>query len=63
MFPVARPGAEARANELVIDFGDPGWISIRFLAKDPGPLMRLGEAEMTFRYTRFLQHEARAGRV
>jgi glucose-6-phosphate 1-dehydrogenase len=50
MFSVAVPGAKARANELVIDFGDPGWIATRFLAKEPGPEMRLGEAEMTFRY-------------
>jgi glucose-6-phosphate 1-dehydrogenase len=51
MFPV---GAQARrggiGNELVIDFDDPGWIAARFLAKEPGPAMRLGEAEMIFRY-------------
>ena len=39
-----------RCNELVIDFDDPGWIGVRFLAKQPGPAMRLGTAEMTFRY-------------
>ena len=51
MFPVdARPSGDARGNELVIDFSDPGWIAARFLAKEPGPAMRLGEAEMTFRY-------------
>ncbi|GAB2741323.1 glucose-6-phosphate dehydrogenase [Kitasatospora kifunensis] len=43
------PGAE-RGNALVIDFDDPGWITARFLAKEPGPAMRLGTAEMTFRY-------------
>lgn len=43
------PGAE-RGNALVIDFDDPGWISARFLTKEPGPAMRLGAAEMTFRY-------------
>ena len=37
-------------NELVIDFDDPGWISLSFLAKEPGPAMRLGSAQMTFRY-------------
>jgi glucose-6-phosphate 1-dehydrogenase len=37
-------------NELVIDFADPGSISADFLAKEPGPAMRLGAAEMTFRY-------------
>jgi glucose-6-phosphate 1-dehydrogenase len=40
----------ARRNEIVIDFADPGSISTRFLAKQPGPEMLLGEAEMTFRY-------------
>lgn len=50
MFPVARSSARARANELVIDFSDPGWIAARFLAKRPGATMSLGEAEMTFRY-------------
>ena len=48
MFPVdARDG---RGNELIIDFDDPGWIAARFLAKEPGPAMRLGTAEMIFRY-------------
>ena len=51
MFPDSLAGAHAqRANALVIDFDDPGWISIRFLAKEPGPAMHLGAAEMTFRY-------------
>jgi glucose-6-phosphate 1-dehydrogenase len=39
-----------RRNEIVIDFADPGAISIGFLAKEPGATMRLGAAEMTFRY-------------
>jgi glucose-6-phosphate 1-dehydrogenase len=51
MFPVdARAGRDGRGNQLVIDFDDPGWIAERFLAKEPGPAMRLGEAEMIFRY-------------
>ncbi len=51
MFPVdARASREGRGNQLVIDFDDPGWIAHRFLAKEPGPQMRLGEAEMIFRY-------------
>jgi glucose-6-phosphate 1-dehydrogenase len=41
---------KAKGNQLVIDFDDPGWITTRFLAKEPGPAMHLGEAEMTFRY-------------
>ncbi|MEU6016627.1 glucose-6-phosphate dehydrogenase [Streptomyces sp. NPDC047515] len=40
-----------RSNKIVIDFGDPGWIAARFLAKEPGPTMRLAPATMTFRYT------------
>jgi glucose-6-phosphate 1-dehydrogenase len=40
----------AKGNQLVIDFDDPGWITLRFLAKQPGPGMHLGETEMTFRY-------------
>jgi glucose-6-phosphate 1-dehydrogenase len=51
MFPVDRdrplPG---RRNEIVIDFADPGSITIGFLAKEPGATMKLGAAEMTFRY-------------
>ena len=51
MFPVdaaAAPGG--RGNELVIDFQDPGSITAQFLAKEPGPQLRLGSADMTFRY-------------
>jgi glucose-6-phosphate 1-dehydrogenase len=51
MFPVDRdrtlPG---RRNEIVIDFADPGSITLGFLAKEPGATMNLGAAEMTFRY-------------
>ena len=51
MFPVdSRSTAAARRNEIVIEFGDPGSISERFLAKKPGPEMRLGAAKMIFRY-------------
>jgi glucose-6-phosphate 1-dehydrogenase len=39
-----------RGNEIVIDFADPGSIHTHFLAKLPGAQMRLGPAEMTFRY-------------
>jgi glucose-6-phosphate 1-dehydrogenase len=39
-----------RQNEIVIDFADPGSICTRFLAKQPGPEMVLGEANMVFRY-------------
>jgi glucose-6-phosphate 1-dehydrogenase len=51
MFPVHVAGApNGRRNEIVIDFADPGSITTSFLAKQPGPAMKLGAAEMTFRY-------------
>jgi glucose-6-phosphate 1-dehydrogenase len=51
MFPVgASTRADQRCNEIVIDFDDPGWIAVRFLTKEPGPTMRLREAEMRFSY-------------
>ncbi len=51
MFPnVSQLRAGERCNQVVIDFDDPGWIAVRFLAKQPGPAMRLREVDMTFRY-------------
>ncbi|GAA1243440.1 glucose-6-phosphate dehydrogenase [Kitasatospora nipponensis] len=52
MFPelAGADGHEQRGNSLVIDFDDPGWVTARFLAKRPGPAMRLAEEGMTFRY-------------
>ncbi|MET9471218.1 MULTISPECIES: glucose-6-phosphate dehydrogenase [unclassified Streptomyces] len=52
MFPLPAQGdsEEARNNELVIDFDDPGRIATRFLVKEPGPAMRLEEAGMVFDY-------------
>ncbi|MDH6115008.1 glucose-6-phosphate 1-dehydrogenase [Kitasatospora sp. MAP12-15] len=46
------PGAphSRRGNCLAIDFDDPGWITLGFLVKEPGPAMHLSPAEMTFRY-------------
>ena len=41
---------DSRPNELVIDFKDPGSISAFFLAKEPGPDVRLREVAMTFDY-------------
>jgi glucose-6-phosphate 1-dehydrogenase len=41
----AQPG-----NRIIIDFADPGSIHVDFLAKLPGPRMRLGRARMTFDY-------------
>jgi glucose-6-phosphate 1-dehydrogenase len=51
MFRLARgQRAAQRPNELMIEFRDPGSISQRFLAKQPGPGMDLREAAMTFSY-------------
>ncbi|MDI9888644.1 glucose-6-phosphate dehydrogenase [Streptomyces sp. HNM0645] len=49
MFPLTARQC-TRTNELVIDFDDPGTIAARFLVKDPGPAMRLSDAEMVFSY-------------
>jgi len=46
----ARDLPTGRVNEIVIDFADPGSISIDFMAKMPGPEMTLGASKMTFRY-------------
>ena len=46
----AKRNADGDGNELVIDFADPGSIAVRFQAKEPGPTMRLGSAQMTFEY-------------
>ncbi|WP_316752215.1 glucose-6-phosphate dehydrogenase [Streptomyces herbicida] len=51
MFPVdVAQSTGLRSNALVIDFDDPGSIKARFLTKEPGPAMRLEDAEMVFRY-------------
>jgi len=53
MFPLdvaERRSADGDGNELVIDFADPGSIAVRFQAKEPGPTMRLGSAQMIFEY-------------
>jgi glucose-6-phosphate 1-dehydrogenase len=54
LFPIDA-GAAHPGNRVVVDFADPGSIHVDFLAKEPGPRMRLGEARMTFDYaTSFL---------
>ena len=40
-----------RRNEIVIDFADPGSISTKFLAKEPGAEMTLSDASMVFKYS------------
>ena len=37
-------------DHISFDFGDPGGITTSFLAKVPGPRMRLGQAQMKFSY-------------
>jgi glucose-6-phosphate 1-dehydrogenase len=41
---------DGRRNEIVIDFADPGSITTRFLAKEPGAEMSLGSEKMIFKY-------------
>jgi glucose-6-phosphate 1-dehydrogenase len=41
---------DGRRNEIVIDFADPGSITTRFLAKEPGAEMSLGSERMVFKY-------------
>jgi glucose-6-phosphate 1-dehydrogenase len=50
MFRAHLPDTVRRSNEIVIDFADPGSISIKFLVKVPGPEIRLGGTKMTFSY-------------
>jgi glucose-6-phosphate 1-dehydrogenase len=50
MFPIDAALARLEPNELVIDFKDPGSISLGFLAKEPGPSIQLGAARMEFSY-------------
>ena len=51
MFPIRKTDTpDGARNEIVIDFADPGSITVDFLTKQPGAEMRLGEAEMSFRY-------------
>jgi glucose-6-phosphate 1-dehydrogenase len=51
MFPVRSTDAmDGRRSEIVIDFADPGTIAVNFLAKEPGATLKLGAAEMIFRY-------------
>ena len=50
LFPTSRHVPQWRGNKIVVDFADPGSIHAHFLAKEPGPQMHLGAAEMTFHY-------------
>jgi glucose-6-phosphate 1-dehydrogenase len=50
IFPLEAEVHHQPGNKLVIEFSDPGSIHADFLAKEPGPQMRLGQAQMYFRY-------------
>jgi glucose-6-phosphate 1-dehydrogenase len=41
---------DGRRNEIIIDFADPGSITAKFLAKEPGAEMSLGSEKMVFKY-------------
>jgi glucose-6-phosphate 1-dehydrogenase len=52
MFPARRASVpNGRRNEIIIDFADPGSITTRFLAKEPGAEMSLTTASMVFKYS------------
>ena len=42
---------DGRRNEIIIDFADPGSITAKFLAKEPGAEMSLGSEKMVFQYS------------
>jgi glucose-6-phosphate 1-dehydrogenase len=42
---------DGRRNEIIIDFADPGSITTKFLAKEPGAEMTLGSEKMVFKYS------------
>lgn len=50
IFPLEAEVHHQPGNKLVIDFSDPGSIHAEFLAKSPGPQMRLAKAQMSFHY-------------
>ncbi len=52
MFPIdcTQVAEEYGHDHLTFELGDPGSISASFLAKVPGPTMRLGQAHMRFSY-------------
>jgi glucose-6-phosphate 1-dehydrogenase len=52
MFPIdcSQVAEEFGHDHLTFELGDPGSISASFLAKVPGPKMRLGQAHMRFSY-------------
>lgn len=47
LFPEVLP---ARANSIAFEIAEPGGITINFMAKQPGPTMELGPADLNFAY-------------
>jgi glucose-6-phosphate 1-dehydrogenase len=57
-----RDVVDGRRNEIIIDFADPGSITTKFLAKEPGAEMTLGNEQMVFTYANsFAQANALEG--
>src|SRR5262245_27116345 len=54
MFP---SGESFEPNKLVFDVGEGGGITASFLAKTPGPTMRLGKAKLKFEYGESFQED------
>jgi glucose-6-phosphate 1-dehydrogenase len=51
MFTARRKSVQSgRRNEIIVDFADPGSITTKFLAKEPGAEMTLSDATMVFKY-------------
>ena len=48
---------DGRRNEIIIDFADPGSITTKFLAKEPGAEMALGSEQMVFTYANSFAEE------
>ena len=48
--PAADAADQSRSNELAFELSDPGVISIRFLAKQPGATFDLAATSLRFRY-------------
>ncbi|HEV3328519.1 MAG TPA: glucose-6-phosphate dehydrogenase [Acidimicrobiales bacterium] len=57
IFPLEAEAHAQPGNRIVIDFADPGAIHVDFLAKRPGPRMRIGKVRMTFDYANSFMEE------
>ena len=59
--PTGTTRPRAAVNEIVIDFADPGSISIEFMAKMPGPEMTLGASKLTLQVRGLVRGGQRPG--